>query len=94
MAQPAAVLGCNDAAAEVTSWVSCAEMAATVSTLIHVHTCRLTSITVSSFNGNPATGLCPGEDYAVEVLFGGDAARSALVTVSQGTFEESNVPRW
>ncbi|WIA34838.1 hypothetical protein OEZ86_013136 [Tetradesmus obliquus] len=44
-----------------------------------------------TLDGKPVTGLCPGETYEFTVQF--PAPRAALVTVSQGTIPQSNVPR-
>ncbi|KAF6260840.1 hypothetical protein COO60DRAFT_838197 [Scenedesmus sp. NREL 46B-D3] len=44
-----------------------------------------------TLDGQPVQGLCPGETYGFSVHF--PAPRAALVTVSQGTIPESNVPR-
>ncbi|WIA14655.1 hypothetical protein OEZ85_003157 [Tetradesmus obliquus] len=44
-----------------------------------------------TLDGKPVTGLCPGETYDFRVQF--PAPRAALVTVSQGTISQSNVPR-
>lgn len=45
-----------------------------------------------TLKGRPATGLCPGETYDITVTF--PQPRAALVTVSQGTILQSDVPRW
>jgi hypothetical protein len=53
--------------------------------------CSSIAIAVS-LDGKPVKGLCPGETYDFTVNF--PAPRAALVTVSQGTIPQSNVPRW
>ena len=64
----------------------------------HQHTtptcclCRRDVAIAITKNGKPVKGLCPGDSYDVSIAF--PQPRAALVTVSQGTLAESNVPRW